>query len=96
MGCHFQLAATGLKALTAIYGATIRGLEGDLRSTTALITHNVKHFTGTTGGTAGSTTSGATSGLVLEAFLGEKGLLISRENELFAAFFTNQGFVLIH
>ena len=84
------------EAVAAVHRTALSGLEGHLGGAAALITYDVKHLTGATGGTAGGAASGAAAGLVLEALLGEEGLLIGGEDELLTALFAYKGLVLIH
>ena len=94
-----RLSAAGGKALAAVYGTVLFGLEGNLSGLSAFCANSVVHLTRSAGSTAcltGLTAGLAAGGLVLESLFGIEFLFTGSENELSATVFAYQRFVFVH
>ena len=94
-----RLSAASGKALAAVYGTVLFGLEGNLSGLSAFCANSVVHLTRSAGSTAcltGLTAGLAAGGLVLESLFGIEFLFTGSENELSATVFAYQRFVFVH
>ena len=90
------------EAVAAVNRTVASGLEGNLAGRPALGADSVEHLTrGSAIATAARSLTSVTASLAAlrligETFFGIKGLLIGSENELLAAVFASDDFVVVH
>ena len=85
------------KALAAVYGTVVAGLEGKHSFAAAIVADSYKGLALTAGTGLSLVTAGlAALGLVLKAFAGIELLLAGSENEFLTTVFANESFVFVH